>query len=993
MKLIKSLFVTLMLLLATLSAYAQQMVTGRVVDEAGEPLPGVSVLITGTTRGTMTDADGYFSFKAGASAKTVKFIFYGMEDAEAEITGQPLHIVMKVAATELEELVFTGYGSAKKVNSLVGSVTTVKSESIKNAPSSSALDMLQGQVAGLAVLTSGGVAGDNSVSMKLHGVGSLTSDSTPLYMIDGVPASARSIMALNPNDIESISILKDASATSIYGSRAANGVVYVITKSGSYNNDATVTVRSQWGISTTSSKALYESMMSSSELASFWNLAGIHSAQYVQETYYDKGFDADTKWYNYLQQFNNPQYQNDIAIEGGGARVSYMIGAGQFHQRGAAIGNVYDRYTVRSNLNARPKDWLKMGINMNFTYDHTVKNPNWSDASTHANYTSGGLSYLTLPFYHAIDPETGKEYEDEYEGGMINHHTYMKNRVTGTDRYGLVGNASVQVDPIRNLTFRSVVGLDGYLSMYKGLMKPDYFIMNGVGWRSRNAVLSYTATITNTAEYSFEIGHDHEISVLLGHEGIMSDYDAFSASADGITDPRIILLDSASDENTSVGEAQSQSKFLSFFGHADYTLMGRYIFDASLRFDESSRFGANFRWAPFWAFGVLWKAKKESFLKNVVWLNDLSLKVSYGTQGNAAIGNYAALGTLGIGGNYAGNSSLYFSHPENPNLTWERQGLLTVNLSTRLLDMFDLELEFYNRKTSSMLMSVPNPSTTGFSYTTQNVGGLLNRGIDVTLGIDLLRGRDYFLKFNTTFNYNHEEVTELFGGLERWEIEGTGIAYVVGKPVLYYDPIYAGVNRDNGHPMWYVPGENIDETTMNETTEVYDEVGLRQNTGIRLNAPIYGGFGFTGSWRNISFIMDFAYVLGKYMINNDGYFYANPNRFTDQNQIKSISDFWTESNRDAKWPDWRQGAQMEFDTHLIEDASFLRLKNLQIAYALPQRWMEKTKVFRDLKVTFTGRNILTLTKYSGIDPEDDTNVSLGLPANSMQFLFGLEFTF
>ena len=994
MKRAKLLFVSMLALLLPLLAAAQNVtVQGDVVDESGIGVPGAAVFVTGTTHGTMTDVNGKFSFPVPAGTKFVKVSCVGYDEQEVAVGKAPIHVVLVESTTFLEEAVSIGYGSPKKIESLVGSVTTVNSETIKNAPSSSALDMLQGQVAGLAVLTSGGVAGDNSVSMKLHGVGSLTSSSSPLYIIDGVPSSARTIMSLNPNDIESISILKDASATSIYGARAANGVVHIITKTGSYNNTATVTVRSQYGISTITDKSLYENMMTADELARFWNISGVHSAQYVKETFYDNGYNADTKWYDYVQQFNNPQYQNDLTISGGGQRVAYMIGASQFHQRGSAIGNVYDRYTLRSNIQGRPKDWLKVGMNTNLSYDINTQNPNWSNSSNNRNYTSGALSYLTLPFYPAIDPETGKEYENEYPGGMINHHTYMANRVTPSERLGLTGSLFATIDFTRNLRFSTRAGVDGYISRYTGVMKPDYYLMGGSGWRSRSTTYSYTSSFTNTLEYSFDFGDDHQFTLLAGHELIWNDYDYWGGSSEDITNPGITLLQSGDPDTYDISESQSQSGFRSFFGHADYTLLEKYIFDATVRYDQSSRFGSNNRGATFWSLGGLWKLKREEFLRPVVWLNDLNFKVSYGTQGNASIGNYDRLGLLGEGGSYAGQSTLYFAQPVSPDLRWEQQALLTIALTGKVLDTFDFDVEWYHRKTTDMLMSVPIPATVGFGSQTRNVGGLLNTGVDVTLGADILRGREYFLRFQTTFNYNKEQITELFDGRERWEIEGTGVAWVVGHPVMYYFPIYAGVNRENGKPQWYVPGENIDETTMNETTESYDEAALLQNTGFRRNAPIYGGFSLSGSWKGLSMVVDFSYVLGKYMINNDAYFYANPNKFGGDNQHKSISDFWTESNPDAQWPDWRQGASMEFDTHLIEDASFLRLKNLQLGYSLPGNLINKQKVFKDVKLTFTGRNVLTFTKYSGIDPEDDTNVSLGLPANSKQYLFGLELTF
>ncbi|MBQ9411245.1 MAG: SusC/RagA family TonB-linked outer membrane protein [Bacteroidales bacterium] len=976
------------------SAKGNITIKGEVVDKEGIPIPGASVYISGTTTGTVTDLDGEFSLVIPAATRFIKASCIGYEDADVAVSTARMHIALPDATNFLQEAVSIGYGAPKKIESLVGTVTTVNSETVKNAPSSSALDMLQGQVAGLQVLTSGGVAGDNSVSMKLHGVGSLTSSSEPLYIIDGVPSSSRSIMAMNPNDIESISILKDASATSIYGARAANGVVHIITKTGAYNNAATVTVRSQWGISTITDKSLYENMMSSSELARFWNISGIHSAQYVKETFYDQyGEDVDTKWYNYLQQFNNPQFQNDISITGGGQRVAYMIGASQFHQRGTAIGNVYDRYTLRSNIQGRPKDWLKIGLNTNLTYDNNIQNPNWSNSSSNRNYTSGALSYLTLPFYPAIDPETGKEYEVEYPGGMINHRTYMANRVAGTERLSISGALFGTIDFTPDLKFSSRAGVDGYISRGKGALNPSYSLSGGTGWRSRATTYNYTASFTNTLEYAHEFNQNHQFSVLVGHELIWNDYDYYGGSADGITNPALVLLDYGDPEQNDVYESQSQSGFRSFFAHADYTLFDKYIFDASFRMDASSRFGAHNRWAPFWSVGALWKIKKENFLRSVRWLDDLNFKVSYGTQGNASIGNYDRLALLGKGGTYYGTSSLYFGQPESPDLKWEQQALLTLALTGKVVNRVDFDIEWYHRKTTNMLMGVPIPATVGFGSQTRNVGGLLNTGVDLTLGVDIIRGYDYFLRFQTTFNYNRERITELFDGRERWEIEGTGVAWVVNHPVMYYFPVYAGVNRDNGKLQWYVPGENVDETTKGEVTEDFDEVALTQNTGFMRHAPINGGFSISGAWRGISLVCDFAYVVGKYMINNDAFFYANPNQFADDNQHKSVSNFWTENNRDAQWPDWRQGLTMQFDTHLIEDASFLRLKNLQVGYSLPKSLMSRQKVFKDVKFTFTGRNLLTLTGYTGIDPEDDTNVSLGLPANSKQYLFGLELTF
>ena len=429
--------------------------------------------------------------------------------------------------------------------------------------------------------------------------------------------------------------------------------------------------------------------------------------------------------------------------------------------------------------------------------------------------------------------------------------------------------------------------------------------------------------------------------------------------------------------------------------------MGKYIIDASIRNDASSRFGVNVRNATFWSLGAKWNARNEAFVKNSPWLNDFSMKVSYGTQGNAAIGNYSHLALIGTTTAYNEGNAWVISQPSNNNLTWEKQALLSAGFTTRLFNFLDFELELYNRKTTDMLLSVPYAYTTGFSTLTANVGGLSNKGVDITLGIDILKNRDYYLRFNSIFNYNKETVAELFDAAwdedlqrYRWEMTNYGFAYVQGQPVSFYAPIWAGVDPADGAPMWYVPGDDPDvPTTTNGTTKTFDEDALTQNTGMTYSAPINGGFGLEGGWKFLSFRADFSYVLGKTLINNDMYFYANPANFAGMNTYKGVSDFWTPYNTDAKWPDWSKGYTMQFDTHLYENASFMRLKSLQVGVALPNKWLEAQKVFDSVRLTFTGRNLFTITKYTGIDPEVDSNLSYGRPGNTKQYLVGLEVSF
>ncbi|WP_337616659.1 SusC/RagA family TonB-linked outer membrane protein [Prevotella sp.] len=376
------------------------------------------------------------------------------------------------------------------------------------------------------------------------------------------------------------------------------------------------------------------------------------------------------------------------------------------------------------------------------------------------------------------------------------------------------------------------------------------------------------------------------------------------------------------------------------------------------------------------------------------WINSLDFKVSYGTQGNAGIGDYTALGLIGKTTSLNDKFSTTYVQPGNPNLTWETQKLLNIGVSGRLWNRFDFDISYYLRKTSNMLMSVPYPYTTGFSSMTSNVGELQNQGVDIKLGVDIVRGKDYFVNFGTTFNYNAMKVTKLFDGRQRWEVANTLTAYVVGKPVMFYLPLYAGVNKETGAPMWYKAGDNVDVTTKKETTENYNEAALTQNSGKKRFAPVNGGFNLSAGWKGITLQADFSYVLGKYLANNDAFFYNNPGAVSYQfNQKKNTADYWTEDNKNAKFPNWADGYVMDFDDHLLENASFLRLKNFQIGYELPKSVLAWQNALSGVKFTATARNLFTITNYSGVDPEVDSNLTYGKIGNSKQFLFGIELTF
>lgn len=994
MKKIK-LFFTALALSLTVLGYAQNVtVTGVVKDAStGDAVPFAAIQIKGTEKGAGADVDGNYQIVVSANA-TLVFSSIGYISEEVAVAGKNvIDVFLKPDAEVLEGAVAIGYGSAKKIGNVVGSVTTVKSDIVKNAPSSSPLDQLQGQVAGLAVLTTGGVAGDVSTSMNIHGIGSLGASSTPLFVIDGVPSAARAVQQLNANDILSVSVLKSATATSIYGARAANGVIYITTRGGSYSQTARVTLRTQWGLSTLADKSLYENMMSGDELVNFWLRSGIHTEQEIFDQYTSKGYTANTKWYNVFQRFNNLQSQNDVTIEGGGQKVSYLISASQYHQDGSTVGNYYNKYTVRSNIQARPKDWLKVGVNVGLSYDEQQQNPNWGSAGNVSNYTSGGLSFLNNPLYPAYK-EDGSLYYPQFPNGSYNPYYYMENNRDTYNHIGLNGVAFVQIEPVRNLKIKSQIGTDTYVIFDTWKTIPSYLGAAGSGVKGRSTEFASNSTFQNTIEYALDINENHSFSALIGQEYVDNSDDYYYAQSQKQTEDRLLNLQEGEQSTYKVSESYSASRFLSFFGHADYTLFGRYHFDATVRNDASSRFGKNNRNAWFWAAGALWDVHKENWIKDAKWINELRVKFDYGTQGNAAIGDYSSYALIGSGTPYGEKSSWVIAQPSNNDLTWEKQTLLTAGFSGRFWNCFDFELEFFNRNTRSMLMDVPYPYTSGFSEMSANVGSLNNKGIDVTLGVDIVKTKDAYVRVSTTFNYTWQKVTELFQGLDRWEIANTLTAYKVGSPVMFYCPIFAGIDPADGAPTWYLPGENKDVCTMDPSrvTKKFDEEALTQNTGRKRYAPINGGVNISAGWKGLAIAASFTYVAEKWLANNDNYFYANPSNFNTMTTHKMVSDFWTPDHTDAAWPDWSK-YMMQFDTHLLENASFVRLKSLQLSYSFPAKWFENTKVLKGLKITAQGRNLLTFTKYTGIDPEVNSNLTYGIPGNSKQFLGGLEIEF
>ena len=832
-------------------------VTGTVIsEEDGLPVVGASILVKGTAVGTVTDMDGKFQLpNVPSSAKTLVISFIGMKSQELPIK-QTMNVILKPDTETLEEVVVLGYGSGKKIGSIVGSVAKVNSKKLSAKPVANAMDALQGQVSGLQVYTSSGEPGSSS-SSYIRGVGSLTADNEPLYVLDGTPVSSSVMVMMNPNDFESVTVLKDASATSIYGSRAANGVIYITTKRGKIGEKAVITASGNYGTARLARRV--SNPMNSTELLNYQLSHGI-----IKQETYDKYINSgiDTNWEDYFFKDDAPTYQANLSIQGGSNKTMYYVSGSYYFQDGITPRSEYNRYTFRSNLESRPTDWLRFGANFGATYDEQQTSLFTYQGSNNLN---GGIFGTILnPTYYNPYGEDGSKLDVIPGLNRYSPYYLSDKQPSSSNTAQLDGTAFIQLNPIEGLTIRSQFGIEAYdfRQTSKRLTSHPNATQGGYTYEAfrRNAKL----TITNTAEYNFKIKDIHDFTILIGQEGIKNDYQRFGSETTGQSDDRLSMLE-AGTAATLLGADENDLytyQFLSFFGRINYALNDKYFADFSIRNDASSRFGKDNRNAIFMSGGLMWNMKKESFLEDVNFLSDLKLKASIGTTGNSSIGNYDHLALVGTN-LYNAQGGWKINTPGNGDLGWEKQTLANIGIEASFWNKYRIELTYYNKKTSNMLMDVPVPYTSGFSSITQNVGSMTNSGVEIAVSLDLLKTKDWFVGFNMNYAYNKNKITELFYGYDEWAMPNYLVSYNVGEPVQYYMAEWAGVDPADGQQMWYIPG------TDGETTKEYDEELLQQATGKKRYAPHNGGFGLNVSWKGLSLNADFAWVLGKYMVNND----------------------------------------------------------------------------------------------------------------------------
>ncbi|MBO5189170.1 MAG: TonB-dependent receptor [Alistipes sp.] len=975
----KSLFaVVLSLLSMSLYAQGEKVTVSGVVTSAEDKLPLIGVaVVTEAMSGVTTSIDGDYTIEVEAGTK-LTFQYVGYQTTEWLVpTGQSsatFNLEMLPEAQAVEEVVVIAYGVRKK-GTVAGSVSTIKAEKIENTPTAAFDQALQGQVPGLTVLSNTGEPSAAAV-MTIRGTNSINSGTAPLYILDGVPISSSDFNTINPADIESLSVLKDASSTSIYGARAANGVIVITTKRGRMADRPHVEYRMQLGISQVAHGKW--DLMNTAERIQYEKEIGMTAGQN-----YALLSQTDVNWMEEVFKSDAMLQSHEISMSGADEKTNYYLSAGYYSQEGTAVGSLFDRYSLRTNIERRATDWLKVGTNTMLNYQEIQQ----ADEGSYTLVTPISAARFMMPYWspYRADGSLASVSDGSWKGTGQNPLEWLENNPVEYKKYKLISTLFAEATPIEGLTIRSQFSLDYGHTTGFGKSYPSYAPNQNDGSASRSTTDSHTLTVTNTINYRFMKGTKHSFNLMVGQEGIDYHYEAFSLMTKGQNNDKLTNLSTGTRATSWSDTTDSDYGFLSFFGRGEYNYDNRFYLEGAVRADASSRFGASRRWSGFWSVGFMWNLRNEKFMESWSrWLTNAQISLSTGTSGNSSIPNYEHLALITGGMDYVGDAGLSLAQPGNEKLGWEKPWTSNFALKLGFWNRLNVDLELYYKKTSDMLMEVPQvTSDKGYGYYWDNVGSMVNKGFEVNVMGTLIQTEKFLWTVNANVSYNHNEITELYNGVQEYERSNTNTKLVVGHPLgEFYINRYAGVNPANGDALWYTKDGEL-------TNELRDSDKVL--VGKSYMAPWQGGFGTAVSWKGLSLSAQFSWVADRWMLNNDRYFDESNGRFASYNQSNRLLNRWKQPGDLTDIP--RHGVYTEFDSRLLEDVSFLRLKNVMLSYTLPTEWMKKTRVFSGARLYVQAQNLLTFTKFSGLDPEGTSNIYAAQYPMSRQFTFGLDLKF
>jgi len=692
---------------------------------------------------------------------------------------------------------------------------------------------------------------------------------------------------------------------------------------------------------------------------------------------------TDVNWMEEVFKSDAMLQSHEISMSGADEKTNYYLSAGYYSQEGTAVGSLFDRYSLRTNIERRATDWLKVGTNTMLNYQEIQQ----ADEGSYTLVTPISAARFMMPYWspYRADGSLASVSDGSWKGTGQNPLEWLENNPVEYKKYKLISTLFAEATPIEGLTIRSQFSLDYGHTTGFGKSYPSYAPNQNDGSASRSTTDSHTLTVTNTINYRFMKGTKHSFNLMVGQEGIDYHYEAFSLMTKGQNNDKLTNLSTGTRATSWSDTTDSDYGFLSFFGRGEYNYDNRFYLEGAVRADASSRFGASRRWSGFWSVGFMWNLRNEKFMESWSrWLTNAQISLSTGTSGNSSIPNYEHLALITGGMDYVGDAGLSLAQPGNEKLGWEKPWTSNFALKLGFWNRLNVDLELYYKKTSDMLMEVPQvTSDKGYGYYWDNVGSMVNKGFEVNVMGTLIQTEKFLWTVNANVSYNHNEITELYNGVQEYERSNTNTKLVVGHPLgEFYINRYAGVNPANGDALWYTKDGEL-------TNELRDSDKVL--VGKSYMAPWQGGFGTAVSWKGLSLSAQFSWVADRWMLNNDRYFDESNGRFASYNQSNRLLNRWKQPGDLTDIP--RHGVYTEFDSRLLEDASFLRLKNVMLSYTLPTEWMKKTRVFSGARLYVQAQNLLTFTKFSGLDPEGTSNIYAAQYPMSRQFTFGLDLKF
>ncbi len=998
-------------------------VTGTVTSsEDGETVIGATILVKGTSVGTITDYNGKFTLSnVPAGSETLVVSYVGMQTQEVAIK-PVLNIVLHSDSEMLDEVMVVAYGTSKK-ESFTGSAEVIKAEKLSSRPVANVTKALDGVVAGVQATSGSGQPGSGS-SIIIRGFGSISASQTPLYVVDGIPYDG-SISAINPNDIEAMTILKDASAGALYGSRGANGVIMITTKKGSNDGKVKVNVKANWGVASRAieeyatldevgyMEAVFQSYKNKSITndglsplaASYAAIEAMKSGSTAilgkNEEYNpftvgvsdlfdpltgkispDAQLRYNESWMDEAMA-DSPLRQEYVAsFTGGDDKTKYMFSLGYLDEEGLLKTTQFNRISGRANIDSEVTDWMKAGMSMNYSRNTSNSAQENNSYSSNVWYSAMLMAPIYPVYQKDADGNTVKDnlgadafdygsnrpaganaewntiatlYDDKYDSGSDN----LSGRV-----YTALGD--LKEGALKGLKLSINYGFDlqnGTLSEYYNPYNGNSVAIKGSLYKESSRMFSYTFNQLLTWDRSFG---DHTFSVLAGHEFYKYQYDELSAQKSGFPFGGLYQLDAA----TTIMDASSfQDNYAvqSVLSRVTYDYADKYYLSGSFRTDGSSRFYADNRWGNFWSVGGNWRISQEDFMSDVDWVNNLSVKASYGVQGNDDLGTlYAWQSFYDLGYPNASMSGALVTSLENKDLKWELSANLNVGVEARLFDRLSASIEWYQRTTDDMLLSYPMASSLGFDGYNKNVGSMINRGMDLSFGIDILKNTDLKWRMNLIGSTIQNEVVTL---ADKPEII-SGIYIKKEGEVLnsFYTASAAGVDPATGKQLYWAWDTNEDGTKGEKY--ITDDQSIanqcKEIQGSRI-PDFYGSIGNEFNYKGFDLSILCTYSIGG-KIYDSVYRTLLYGNYIGQAKSEALERAWTTPGQITDIPRIEIGQTYIVTDNDLIDASYFTIKNISLGYTLPSK-MIKNSGMSAVRISATADNVVLFSHLQGMNPQ------------------------